>query len=160
MSRTDQSKSLQVWVTQSTWAIKVSAAVPVALTGPLQDALLKSVAITATSNQLASSFVLDITVLGDTAGRGSRIGLNLNGLEIVVPFCANNNHAQCAADEACWGFVCIRKQPRLGFCTHDVQCQSGKCLDELGLLFCGDCAGDAECRAGTFCEFDILLGDR
>jgi hypothetical protein len=147
-----------VWVSQAAWAVKVSAAVNVTLTGPLKDALLKSTSTPATDEDITSTFALDIVVRGDTAGKGSRIVLNLNGNQIAVPFCANDNHAQCAPDEACWGFVCIRKQDRLGFCTNGVQCLSGKCKDAV----CADCVdtvGDTDCGAGTFCEAG-LNGDR
>jgi hypothetical protein len=90
--------------------------------------------------------------VGMRSGDGSPlIGVTINGATSEFGLCAANTHSMCRQDApVCWGFVCLPRKGLGGFCTHDVQCATGRC----GGLFvgCATCSADSQCASTHYCS--------
>jgi hypothetical protein len=142
---------MQVWVSPLSWALRITSAAQArtaALTANAQAVL----AMTGL-NHTGASFRQDLVVRGDRHG-GLQLVLDPDGEQLALSLCASSSHAQCAANEACWGFLCRPKQGRQAACVLDAHCVSGRCVESRGELSCGGCAGDVDCPAGSFCALD------
>lgn len=95
----------------------------------------------------------EVIIKGRKDGKVSLV-FKIGDSEFDLQFCANDQHSDCIEEGYhCFGFFCRAPQERLGFCTHDIHCKSGHCMDNAGFpnLICGDCTLDEDCPDG-FCE--------